>query len=118
MVLVMLALLIVQVGTGLCANDDGVNEGPLFNYVGKDRSDWLSHVHGVNFTLLQIAVVLHIAAIITYAVLKRHNLVGPMITGRKHLPETSTAPRLAGPLRALAVFVAAVLMVTVAVNAL
>ena len=47
---VMLALLAVQVATGLCANDDGDTEGPLFNYVGKDRSDWLSHIHAVNFS--------------------------------------------------------------------
>ena len=64
MVLVMLALLAVQVATGLCANDDGDTEGPLFNYVGKDRSDWLSHIHAVNFTLIQIAVLLHIVAIL------------------------------------------------------
>ena len=83
MVLVMLALLAVQVATGLFANDDADTEGPLFSYVGKDRSDWLSHIHAVNFTLIQIAVVAHIAAILIYAVLKRHDLVRPMITGRK-----------------------------------
>ena len=60
MVLVMLALLAVQVGTGLCANDDGVAEGPLFHYVGKDCSDWLSRIHGVNFTLIEIVIVAHI----------------------------------------------------------
>ncbi len=67
MVLAMLALLAVQVATGLCANDDGATEGPLFNYVGKDRSDWLSHIHAVNFTIIQIAVLAHIGAIIAYA---------------------------------------------------
>ena len=56
MVLVMLALLAVQVATGLCANDDANTEGPLFSYVGKDWSDWLSHIHAVNFRLIQIAV--------------------------------------------------------------
>ena len=61
MVLVMLALLMVQVATGLCANDDANTEGPLFNYVGKEWSDWLSHIHAVNFVLIQIAVVLHVA---------------------------------------------------------
>ena len=71
---------------GLCANDDGDTEGPLFAYVGKDWSDWLSHIHAVNFKLIKIAVIAHIVAILAYAVLKRHDLVRPMITGRKHLP--------------------------------
>jgi cytochrome b len=104
MVLVMLVLLAVQVGTGLCANDDVMTEGPLFKYVGKEWSDWLSHIHGVNFRLIVIAVVLHLAAIAAYAVMKRHDLVRPMITGRKLLPARMTPPAMASPLLALVLF--------------
>jgi len=118
MVLVMLVLLAVQAATGLCANDDGATEGPLFNYVGKDRSDWLSHIHSVNFTLIQIAVALHVLAIIAYAVLKRHDLVRPMITGRKYLPAGIRAPALASPLLALVVFVIAAGVVSALLEAL
>jgi cytochrome b len=118
MVLVMLALLAVQVGTGLCSNDDALAEGPLFRYVGKDRSDWLSRIHGLNFTLIEIVIVAHIVAILTYAVLKRHDLVRPMITGRKYLPEWMTPPRLVSPLRALVLFVIAIVAVSVFVNVL
>jgi cytochrome b len=113
MVLVMLALLVVQVATGLCANDDGTTEGPLFKYITKDRSDWLSGIHALNFLLIQIAVLAHIAAILLYAVLKRHDLVRPMITGRKHLPAGMTAPTLASPVRALLLFVVVLAMVIV-----
>jgi cytochrome b len=116
MVLVMLALLSVQVATGLCANDDGINEGPLFNYVGKERSDWLSHVHAVNFSLIQIVVALHVLAILAYALIKRHDLVRPMITGSKRLPKGTVAPRLASPLLALVLFAMAVAAVAVLVN--
>jgi cytochrome b len=116
MVLVMLALLAVQVATGLFANDDGDTEGPLFKYISKERSDWLSHIHAVNFTLIQIAVLLHAAAILVYAVVKRHDLVRPMITGRKPLPPGISAPAFASPMRALVVFVIAVSLVGVAVN--
>jgi len=104
MVLVMLAMLAVQVGTGLCANDDAFLEGPLFRYVGKVWSDRLTRVHGFNFTLIQIAVVAHVLAIFAYAVLKRHDLVRPMITGRKFLPVGTRAPRLVSPLWALVIF--------------
>ena len=111
MVLVMLALLAVQVGTGLCANDDANTEGPLARYVGKDWSDWLSHIHVVNFRLIEIAVVMHLAAIATYTVIKRHDLVRPMITGRKLLPDGMPAPAIRNPLLALVVFVIAAGMV-------
>ena len=118
MILLMLALLIVQVATGLCANDDGDTEGPLFDYVGKDWSDWLSHVHAVNFKLLQIVVVVHVVAIIAYATLKRHNLLRPMITGTKVLPDALPPPAMARPRRALIVFAIAVGVVVFAVNRL
>jgi cytochrome b len=104
MVLLMLVLLAVQVTTGLCANDDANTEAPLSLYVGKAWSDWLSHIHSLNFTLIQTVVVLHIAAIIIYAVVKRHDLVRPMITGRKLLPGTFPAPAMASPLLALVLF--------------
>jgi len=118
MVLAMLALLMVQAATGLCANDDANTEGPLFDYVGKDLSDWLSHIHSVNFTLIQIAVLAHIGAIVTYAVVKRHDLVRPMITGRKLLPAAMTPPVLVSPVRALVLFVIAAGLVGAAARAL
>jgi cytochrome b len=114
----MLVLLAVQAGTGLCANDDGATEGPLFNYVGKAWSDWLSHVHSINFTLIQIAVVLHILAILAYAVLKRHDLVRPMLTGEKYLPMGTQGPVLARPWLALVVFAIAVAVVGTVIEVL
>jgi cytochrome b len=116
MVLVMLVLLAVQVGTGLCANDDGINEGPLFDYVGKEWSDWLSHIHAVNFSLIQIMVSLHVLAVIAYALVKKHDLVRPMVTGVKRLPSGTTAPRIGNPLLALLLFAIAVAAVDVLVR--
>ncbi len=118
MVLLMLALLSVQVATGLCANDDGDTEGPLFNYVGKESSDWLSHIHAVNFTILQIIVAAHIVAIFIYAVAKRHDLLWPMITGTKHLPHGLERPEMVHPVRALIVFAISVGVVAFAVSRL
>jgi cytochrome b len=111
MVLGMLALLLVQVGTGLCANDDVLTDGPLARIVGKDRSDWLTHIHHVNFLLIEIVVVLHVLAIVTYRVLKGHNLLWPMITGKKRLPGATPAPRMMHPVLALIVFALSVLAV-------
>ncbi|MBV9812826.1 MAG: cytochrome b/b6 domain-containing protein, partial [Acetobacteraceae bacterium] len=72
MVLVLLLLLVFQVGTGLFANRDGIYQGPLASYVGSDRSDQISGWHALNFNLILAAIVLHILAVIAYAVVKRH----------------------------------------------
>ncbi|MEA2776486.1 MAG: hypothetical protein QOF90_1892 [Acetobacteraceae bacterium] len=112
MVLVMLALLGVQAGTGLFSNDDANTEGPLMHLVGKGRSDWLSHIHSLNFTFIEIVIVLHVLAIVTYAVLKRQNLVRPMLTGTKIMPPGLTAPRLANPALALLTLAVAAGVVT------
>ena len=103
MVLAMLVLIGVQGGTGLFANDDSDVEGPLVHLVGKSRSDWLSHIHSINFNLIEAVIVLHVLAILAYAVLKRQNLVRPMVTGTKQLPDDAAAPRLVNPAWALLV---------------
>ena len=107
MVLVMLALIGIQAGTGLFSNDDSDTEGPLMHLIDKDQSDWLSHIHYLNFKAIEAVIVLHVLAIVTYAVLKRHNLVRPMITGTKPMPEDVVPPRLVNPLWALAVLAVA-----------
>jgi cytochrome b len=101
MILLMLVVLIVQVLTGMCSNDDGGTEGPLAKYVGKANSDWLSGIHGLNFYVLLALMALHVVAIIAYAVVKRHDLVRPMITGKKRLPAATRAPRMASPVLAV-----------------
>jgi cytochrome b len=112
MVLLMLVLLSVQVGAGLCANDGGATYGPLAKYVGDAWSDRLSFVHALNFKLIVAAVALHLAAICVYTYVKRHSLVRPMLTGKKRLPAAMRAPRMASRLLALAV-----LIMTVALSA-
>ena len=111
MILIMLAILLVQVGTGLCANDDVLTEGPLARFVGKERSDWLSHIHHLNFTLIEIVVAVHVLVIISYRLVKRQNLVLPMITGKKRLPGATRAPRMMHPILALFVLAFSVLVV-------
>lgn len=107
MVLVMLLALAVQVGTGLCANDEISVQGPLAERVGPEWSDWLTHVHAVNFTAIEVAVLLHVAAVLAYALVKRHNLLAPMVTGRKRLPPDLPSPRMRSPALAAAVLAVA-----------
>lgn len=105
MVLVMLLVLLVQVATGLASNDDVSTEGPYAHLVGKDWSDWASHIHDLTFTVIEVVVVLHVLAVLAYAVLKRQNLVRPMITGKKRLPGNMRAPRMRSPLLALLILI-------------
>jgi cytochrome b len=116
MVLVLLALLLVQALTGLCANDDIMNEGPLAHVVGKSWSNWLSNVHSINFTLIEIAIALHVLAVLAYAVLKRQDLVRPMVTGRKRLPAGMRGPWIASPWLAIPRLVLAAGVVALLVN--
>ena len=118
MVLALLAVLVVQVATGLGSNDDILVEGPLAKYVGKPMSDWLGTVHAINFKLIELAVLGHICAVTVYALFKRQNLVRPMFTGFKRLPATMRAPRLASPGLALAVIASAAILVTLAATRL
>ena len=86
-VFALLALLAAQVGTGLFADDDIANTGPLIKFVSGATSGQLTKWHK-NFGqwLIIALVVLHVAAIVFYAVRKRQNLVGPMLSGDKQLP--------------------------------
>jgi cytochrome b len=112
-VVALLAILFVQVGTGLGANDDAIAEGPIAGIVGKDWSNWLSHIHHLNFTVIEIAVVLHVLAIVAYRVLKGQNLLLPMVTGKKRLPGATRAVQMMHPGLALAVYALSVVVVGV-----
>jgi cytochrome b len=100
MAILLLLLLAVQVGAGLFANDGGTTQGPLGQFVSDDASDLLSTIHSYNFYVLLAAVAVHLAAIAVYAAVKKHNLVPPMISGKKRLPAATRAPRMAQPLLA------------------
>jgi len=79
----MLVSLIIQVGTGLFANDDILTEGPLYPLASKETSDWLTGVHYLNQSALLILIAIHIGAVIFYLLAKGDNLIKPMITGNK-----------------------------------
>lgn len=82
-VIAMLLALVVQVGTGLFATDiDGLESGPLSHFVDFDQGRLAAKVHGTSFNILLVLIGLHIAAILFYLVVRRRNLVGPMVTGR------------------------------------
>ena len=102
-VFALLAILAVQVGTGLVGDDEIANLGPLNRFVSTATAltatswhkDWGS-------TLVYILVGLHVGAIVFYLWRKKVNLVRPMVLGDKALPAGTPASADGWPQRLLA----------------
>jgi cytochrome b len=87
-VFALLAVLGVQVATGLVADDEIASTGPLVRFVSGSTSSVATGWHkGWGQWLIISLVVLHVVAIIFYLVKKRQNLIAPMLSGDKSLPE-------------------------------
>ena len=86
-VIAVLVVLIVQVSTGLFANDDILTEGPLASEVSKSTSDYLTYIHYRSGYVLYGLIGLHLAAVLFYT-FKGHPIVVAMISGKmRGLPE-------------------------------
>jgi cytochrome b len=88
-IVAMLLVLFIQVTTGMFANDDILTEGPLYEWVSKETSDFLTWVHLINRYILVALIAIHLFAVFFYFVFKHENLIGPMITGRKRWHTTA-----------------------------
>jgi cytochrome b len=100
MVLLLLALLLGETLTGIYVANDVADDGPLTKWVPAPVANAITALHSIFWNALLAAVALHVLAILVYAVAKRHNLLRPMITGWKILPESVPQPHMAGPVRA------------------
>jgi len=108
-VLGLLAVGLVQVGTGLFSDDEIFNSGPLSHLVSSDWVSLSTWVHTeVSKVVLIALVLLHVAAIVYYRVAKRRDLVRSMLTGDKELAGTIEPAQDTGGRRvfALCLFVA------------
>jgi len=108
MVLLLLVLLLAQAVSGMFATDDLAFDGPLNYLVREHTAHQLTHLHHLGFDLLLGLVGLHVVAVVFYLVRFGVNLVRPMITGRKAVPEgwQGEAPTLRRGWLALMLFAA------------
>ena len=105
-VVALLALTAADIGCGLFAEDaDGLESGPLASRVNFEFGRAAAHWHGVLFNALLALVALHLAAIVFYALVRRENLVGPMLSGSRRAAEGVQGMR---PGRPVALVLAAV----------
>jgi cytochrome b len=95
MVLLLLALLLGETLTGIVDNNDVADEGPLSHAVPAMVLNLITDLHRLLWNALLAAVTLHVMTIATYAVAKGQNLLRPMLTGRKQLPNQIPPPRVA-----------------------
>ena len=104
-VVAMIVLLVAQVSLGLFAVDtDGLESGPLSHLVSFDTGRTAAELHELNFKLLQGVIALHIATVLFYLIVRRDNLIAPMIGGAKPVDTApATAPTMAPLGRALVV---------------
>lgn len=100
-VLALLGLTAAVTGLGLFASDeDGIEPGPLAYRVSVEASDVAQELHELGFNLLLALVALHVAAIAYYGLFKRDNLLTPMLSGSREMPEGTEPMRPAPAWRA------------------
>jgi cytochrome b len=87
-VLALLAVLAMQVGTGLISDDEIAFTGPLVRFVSEHTVSVATGYHKHVGKLILLALVgLHVLAILFYGVLKKQQLVKAMISGDQEAPE-------------------------------
>ena len=83
-VFALLAILALQVGTGLFSDDEIAASGPLTRFVSGSTVSLATGWHAAWGKWFVIALAcLHVAAVLYYVLVKRQTLVGPMFSGDK-----------------------------------
>ena len=84
-VILLLVLVGFQAFTGLFTTDDIVWTGPYNGAVSSEWATRLTHWHHMNFNFILAAVALHLLAIAFYFLVKKQNLIGAMVHGKKYV---------------------------------
>lgn len=94
--LALIAVLLLQTGLGLFASDGIAFRGPFNALVSQASGEAITSLHRQNLWLIGLLVGLHLASILYLAIVRKENLVGPMITGRKRVADPSAKPATGG----------------------
>ncbi|HJW11473.1 MAG TPA: cytochrome b/b6 domain-containing protein [Albitalea sp.] len=100
-VFALLGVLVAQSVSGLFSSDSIATDGALVRYVSEASVSLATSVHVKLQWVLYALVGLHVVAVLAYLLVKRDNLIGPMLHGDKaalHAPHAadSMAVRVAG----------------------
>ncbi len=105
-VFALLGLLGTQAATGLFGNDEISFTGPLFALVEEGLANRLTGLHKQLAYVLLAVMVVHIVAILVYLLIKKDNLVKPMVTGWKEVRASAGASATRGSWPALLLSIA------------
>jgi cytochrome b len=107
-VFALLAVLALQVASGLVSDDEIAFAGPLTRFLPSAIVSQATAYHKDWGQWLVIALVLlHVVAVLFYLLFRRQNLIRPMLDGDKQLHAADTASRDDAPARVLALVLAA-----------
>jgi cytochrome b len=106
MVMTLLLILLVQAVSGLFTSDDIMVDGPLVTHASGAAVKLLSTVHRLGFNLIMVLVATHVGVVMVYLHVRKENLIRPMVTGHKEVPDgvAVEAPRRTGVIWAVLTF--------------
>ncbi len=116
MVLALLGLLLGETLTGLYALNDIAQVGPLTELTPAHVANLIDALHSTLWQVLLAAVTLHVLAIAAYRAAMGHDLLTPMITGRKTLPRGTAPPSMVSLARAALLLAGSVLVAAGLIN--
>jgi len=93
-VFALLALLTLQVATGLFGNDDIAFAGPLNHLVEDAVGSRVTGWHRLLADGLFVLLALHLVAIAFHVLVKRHRLIRPMVTGLQDVDPGAPLPHV------------------------
>jgi cytochrome b len=102
-VVAMLLVIGLQALSGHFARDDIAFNGPLVSLVGNATSDRITRLHRLGADLVLILVALHVMAIAYYRLVRKQDLIGPMLTGGRQDIDAAAGPRQGGGIVAVLV---------------
>ncbi|WP_299080373.1 cytochrome b/b6 domain-containing protein [uncultured Paraglaciecola sp.] len=80
----------LQAISGLFTSDDVIYSGPYYDSASTEIQQYMQWLHHNIFDLLLMIIGLHLLAIFWYLVGLKHNLIGPMIHGKKVVSENDS----------------------------
>lgn len=104
----LLAVLSIQLGMGLVAQDEyGLVAGPLNHLVSYETAEMITEWHEAFFNAILAFIALHLIAVLFYTMVRHSALIGPMLTGQKEVEDDTPQPRMAPWHTALLTLIAA-----------
>lgn len=93
-VFALLSFVLVQALSGMISDDEISNSGPWTPLVSSEWVSVATQYHGdIGKVILIVLIILHVSAVVFYKHVKHDDLITPMFTGDKVLPESTRHSR-------------------------